>query len=380
MELFAVCAPGLEPYLERELRALNVAAVRAGPGGVAFSGGLPDLYRANLYLRTASRVLVRLGRFHASEFWQLHKRAARLPWENYLRPGQPVTLRATSRKSKLYHSGGVAERVAKAIGERLGQPIDLQPPAPEGNTDDSPAMPIAQLIVIRLDHDDCTVSLDSSGELLHRRGYRLATAKAPLRETLAAGVLLASGWTPGQPLLDPFCGSGTLLIEAAWLALGIAPGLRRDFAFRRWPDYDAATFESLRRLGQGSAPTRLPISGSDRDAGAIQAARANAERAGVAWLEFVQRAISALEPSADSGWIVTNPPYGVRISQNRNLRDLYAAFGNVLRDRFCGWQVAFLCPDAALARHTGLALAQSPPSFVNGGLPVKLWQGRVSAI
>jgi putative N6-adenine-specific DNA methylase len=381
MELFATCAPGLEPYLERELRALNVAGLNVVPGGVAFSGGLPELYRANLHLRTAGRVLVRLGRFHASEFWQLHKRAARLPWEKYLRPGQPLALRATCHKSKLYHSDGVAERVAKAIGERLGQPVAWQPSAPAEDGELTANATAAQWIVIRLDHDECTISLDSSGELLHRRGYRLATAKAPLRETLAAGVLMASGWRPGQPLLDPFCGSGTLPIEAALMALAIPPGRARDFAFRHWPGYDAALFESLRGQQEAPASARLPIGGSDRDAGAIEAARANAERAGVAAsVEFVQRTISAITSPADSGWIVTNPPYGVRVSQNRDLRDLYAAFGRVLRERFRGWHIAFLCPDAALAHHTGLALAGSPPSFAHGGLTVRLWQGRVSAI
>lgn len=381
MEFFAVCAPGLEPYLERELRALNAAEIRAWPGGVSFSGGLPELYRANVHLRTASRVLVRLGRFHASEFWQLHKRAARLAWENYLQPGQPVALRATCHKSKLYHSGGVAERVAKAIGERLGQSVIQEPSTPEEealSSVQSVEKPATQLIVIRLDHDACTVSLDSSGELLHRRGYRLATAKAPLRETLAAGVLLASGWRPDQPLLDPFCGAGTLPIEAALLALAIPPGLNRDFVFLRWPSYVAAVFESLRARHDTSEFSPLPIIGSDRDAGAIEAARTNAERAGVAGsLELVQRAVSAIEPIADSGWIVTNPPYGVRVSENRDLRDLYAAFGATLRARFRGWRVAFLCPDAALATHTGLALAESPPGFVNGGLKVKLWQAQV---
>ncbi|MCS6910799.1 MAG: methyltransferase, partial [Anaerolineales bacterium] len=247
--------------------------------------------------------------------------------------------------------------------------------------DESATAPAAQLIVIRLVHDVCTISLDSSGELLHRRGYRLATAKAPLRETLAAGVLLASGWTPDRPLLDPFCGSGTLPIEAALLALAIAPGYARDFAFRYWPGYDAALFDSLRAQSHAPAPVALRISGSDRDAGAIEAARANAERAGVAAsVEFVQRSVSAITPPADSGWVVTNPPYGLRVSQNRDLRDLYAAFGKVLRERFRGWQVAFLCPDAALARHTGLAFSGPPLSFVHGGLTVKLWRGRVPAI
>ena len=206
---FAACAPGLEPYLEHELRQLGVGDVRRLAGGVEFAAGLVDVYRANLHLRTAGRVLVRLGHFHAEEFWELEKRAARLEWERYLAPGQPVDVRATCHKSRLYHSDAVAERVARAIGERLGRPAELRLPAQDELAGE------VQLVNVRLDHDECTLSLDSSGELLHRRGYRLETAKAPLRENLAAGLLIAAGWAaavqqpPSQdavPLLDPFCG------------------------------------------------------------------------------------------------------------------------------------------------------------------------------
>lgn len=372
LALFAVCAPGLEAVVAAELQALGLRPAPPTAGGVAFSGGLPELYRANRELRAASRVLVRLGRFHAAEFWELHKKTARLPWERYLPTGAALALRATCHKSRLYHSDAVAERVARAIGERLGRPV-----MPHAVTEDAEALPGA-LVVIRLAHDDCTVSVDSSGELLHRRGYRLATAKAPLRETLAAGVVLASGWDKAAPLADPFCGSGTLVIEAALLAAGIAPGAQRRFAFMDWPGFQPSAWEAV---AQPPAPAGPPpvLWASDRDAGAVQAARANAERAGVATqITFAEHALSAFTPPPGEGWIVTNPPYGLRVSEAGALRDLYARFGEVLRERCPGWRVAFLCPEARLAHATGLRLDpnQAPP-LAHGGLRVRLWQGRV---
>jgi putative N6-adenine-specific DNA methylase len=369
LKLFAACAPGLEAYLEAELRALALKGLHPGNGGVAFTGDLSDVYRANLRLRTASRVLVRLGQFRATEFWGLHKRASKLDWERYLKPGQPVALRVTCHKSKLYHSEAVAQRIVTALSERLGQAS----PHRKGHEDDDDQA--AQLIVVRLDHDHCTISVDSSGALLHRRGYRLATAKAPLRETLAAGMLMASGWDGASPLLDPFCGSGTIAIEAALLAAQIPPGHARGFACLDWPVTPLPTMPQP----EASSTTRPlpPIVASDRDAGAIEAARANAERARVAaHIEFTRRAVSDLQPPPTPGWIVTNPPYGVRVSAGRDLRNLYARLGDVLRERCAGWRVALLCPEVALARQTRLHFDQTLP-MVNGGLSVKLWCGGV---
>ncbi len=234
-KLFAVSAPGLEAFTANELRGLGLAAslpaTQAGAGmdeesgGVAFEGGQREIYRANLWLRTASRVLVRLGEFSAVNFQELRKKAGRLEWERFLIPGQAVTLRVTCRKSRLYHSDAVAERLAGAIGDRLGKPPVLEPQLAQnlpGELPEGQQAPV--LIVARLLHDRCTISVDSSGELLHRRGYRLASAKAPLRETLAAGMLLAAGWEPAAALIDPFCGSGTIPIEAALMKLGSCTG------------------------------------------------------------------------------------------------------------------------------------------------------------
>ena len=379
--LFAVAAPGLEPVVAAELVRLGLSAEPTA-GGAAFRGAEPEIYRANLHLRAASRVLLRLGEFYSASFSELRARASRLPWSAYLRPGQAVTIRATSHKSKLYHSDAVAERVAGAISDRLGQAVTVVRGSGEAEEDTAgPASAaIPALIVVRLVRDIVTVSVDTSGALLHQRGYRLATAKAPLRETLAAGLLLASGWDPAAPLLDPFCGAGTLPIEAALLALNLAPGRARRFAFMDWPSFQPEVWQAL--LAEAEAARRdtaPPLWGSDRDLGAIEAARANAERAGVAGhVRFERRAISALEAPPGRGRVVTNPPYGVRVSESGDLRNLDAQFGKTLRARCPGWHVGLLTNDQRLARATGLRFDEHRTlRFVNGGLSVSLMQGEV---
>jgi len=381
-KLFAVCAPGLEPFIALELVQLVLIGSHcpsqsekfltgSGPqyesGGIEFQGSLHDVYRANLYLRTASRVLVRLGEFNASAFPELRRKASRLLWENYLAPERPIALRVTCQKSRLYHEGAVAERLAGAIADRLGKPPPIQKYHEDSGTD------LPQLIVARLVDNLCTISIDSSGALLHRRGYRLATAKAPLRETLASAMVMASGWDTISPFLDPFCGSGTIPIEAALLARRRPAGYTRRFAFMDWPNFDSRFWNKL-LAGTGKAIlSDIPnIIASDRDAGAIQAAQANAERAGVAdCIEFSRRAISAIDPPLTPGWVVTNPPYGVRLRKTDDLRNLYAQFGKVLRSRCPGWHVTLLCDNVQLIRSTGLEFDRGL-SMMNGGLKVRL--------
>lgn len=387
LNLFVVTAPGLAPLCVEEMceNALltGLSSPQVEAGGVVFHGDLASLYRANLHLRTASRILVRLGEFHAENFTQLQTRAALLAWEKFLKPGGGVDLRITCHKSRLYHSGGVAERVANAIGERLGQPPSLH------KHDEESDEPGAQLVVVRLVHDTCTISIDSSGALLHRRGYRLATAKAPLRETLAAGLLLASGWdatsAAPSPLLDPFCGSGTIPIEAAMLALQLAPGRNRRFALMDWPDFDVANWQPLLDEADVHAQARraqisgaLVIQASDRDAGAVAAAQANARRAGVEdVVSFTCRAISAIAPPATPGHVVTNPPYGQRVRGGADLRNLYAQLGKVLRTYCPGWRATLLSADRALLGQTSLRLDTSL-NFVNGGIDVVVARGMIA--
>jgi putative N6-adenine-specific DNA methylase len=382
---FAVTAPGLEPFTEQELHGLfpdslpasvdpAPSPLSASPGGIEFRGGRDDLYRANLHLRTASRIIARLGNFfYATSFPELKQRAASLPWERFITPGQPIALRVTCHKSKLYHSDAVARTVAAALEKRMGQPSPIVKHHEENEESDHPP----QLVVIRMSEDRCTVSVDSSGVLLHKRGYRQAVAKAPLRETLAAALLMASGWDRQSPLLDPFCGSGTIPIEAALLALDIPPGLHRRFAFMDWPDFDETLWGAI--CGQSAhLPAHLPlILASDRDAGAIQMSQANAGRAGVSErIEFKCQAVSSVAPPPGPGWVVTNPPYGQRLSQGGDLRNLYAQFGNILREKCPAWHLSVLCNDLILLGQMQVKLDTSL-SMVTGGIPVRLARGVV---
>jgi putative N6-adenine-specific DNA methylase len=371
-DLFASTAPGLESIAAGELKKLGLKTRQevGGGGGVTFKGGPERIYETNLWLRTASRVLVRIGEFHASTFHELERRARTLPWQDFLPASGPVRLRVTCRKSKLYHSDAVAERVLSAISRVAPRTLEVQP---EGS--DREERGESQLFVVRIVDDRCEVSADSSGELLHRRGYRQEIGKAPVRETLAAAMVLASGWRSGEPLLDPMCGSGTIPIEAILIARGIAPGIKRRFQFMNWPGFDSVLWDDIIGKARGSVTEFVgEIRGSDRDAGAIRAAMHNAERAGVAGdVEFLTDAVSgSMAALADveegAGWILTNPPYGIRVGDAADLRNLYAKLGSSLRAKH-GWRLGILTSDEALVRQTRLSF-RSRFSTQNGGISV----------
>ena len=379
---FASTGPGLESIAAGELKTLGIRG-RQEIGGVAFSADLGRLYESNLWLRTATRVLVRLGDFHASTFYELERRAKKLPWADFLPASGRVRVRVTCRKSKLYHSDAVAERVLSAIVASASRVIeatadvdtDASETADASDHDAISSGEPGQLFVVRIVNDECEISADSSGALLHKRGYRREIAKAPLRETIAAAMVLASGWKGDEPLLDPMCGSGTIPIEAAMIARKMAPGLKRDFQFMNWPGFDAGHWNRTLETAQAAVTDFSgKILGSDRDAGAVQAASRNAERAGVSANvrfsgEAVSGAIAAIDDSVrESGWILTNPPYGVRVSDTNDLRNLYAKLGSELRSK-PRWRLGILTPDSALVRQTRLSLR---PRFAtsNGGIPV----------
>jgi putative N6-adenine-specific DNA methylase len=323
------------------------------------------MMRANLWLRTATRVLVRVAEFRATAFYELEKQAKKIDWAPFLGAGVAPEFRVTAKKSKLYHSDGIAERLMLGVGSLNADPTpDTQ----------------HQLFVVRAHRDVLTISADTSGELLHMRGYRRAVAKAPLRETLGAALLLAAEWSGERPLLDPFCGSGTIPIEAALIARRIAPGRQREFAFQRWRGFDARLWTRLVAEADASAlpSVAVAIAGSDRDAGAIESAHANAERAGVlndVTLEV--RPLSAVRPTAPGGLIVTNPPYGKRIggAGRGDVRDLYAQLGNVVRRNFDGWTVTFLAAEERMAAQLGLPL-ETLFRTSNGGIKVSVMRAR----
>ena len=360
LEIFLVAPPGLEPLLADEARAAGFAGVTARAGGVALRGGWPEVWRANLELRGASRVLARIAAFRALHLAQLDRRARRLDWAAVLRPDVAVKVEATCRASRIYHAGAAAERVARAIREERGAPVEND---------------AGLRILVRIEDDLCTISLDTSGEPLHRRGHKQALNPAPMRETLAALFLRACGYQGREPVLDPMCGAGTFVIEAAEIAARLMPGRSRVFAFESLASFDAGAWARL-RARPPAAPPPAQFFGSDRDAGAIAMSRANAERAAVAAFTRFERApISDLaRPEGPPGLVIVNPPYGGRIGNRKLLFALHATLGRVLRERFAGWRVGLVTADAGLAKATGLPFGLPGPVVPHGGLKIRLWQ------
>ncbi len=361
-EIFCVATPGLESVLLAEVIALGFREPKQVTGGVTFTGSWPEVWRANLQIRGAGRVLMRMGAFHVGHLAQLDKLSRKFPWLNFLRKDVAVSVEASCRKSRIYHAGAVVQRIETALREECGITV-------------SDAAEVC--IKARIESDLCTLSIDTSGGMLHKRGHKEAIAKAPLRETIAALLLRAAGFGGTEPVLDPMCGSGTFVIEAAEMATGLAPGRSRQFAFEQLVGFDAVKWAAMRQVSPQS-PT-IKFYGSDRDAGAIRSAEANAKRARVEdHIEFKQCSISDLQrPDGLPGLVIVNPPYGTRIGDKRPLFDLHAAFGKVMRERFKGWRVALITTDPALAKATTLPFKKPSAPINHGGLQIKLYQTAV---
>jgi putative N6-adenine-specific DNA methylase len=363
---FAATTPGLEEVCAAEMKAIGLKNVHIVPGGVDFSGDLRDLYLANLWLRTAGRIVVRIGEFGCRDFPEFYRRALRLPWGRFVRPGTPLRVRAVSHRSRLMHTGRLEETALEAAARALG-----------GGPRQEREHLGEQLVLVRVQDDRCVVSVDSSGELLHRRGYRLHSGAAPLRETLAAGLLGLLGWDGEVPLLDPLCGSGTIAIEGAMLARRMAPGRDRSFAFMDWPGWRPGLWEALRHEARGNETDVHPlVVASDRDSSVLAVARQNAQRAGVSdGIDFRCETLARIRPEGPPGILLCNPPYGGRLEAGEDLRPLFQTIGEV-GQRFGGWRIAFLCPDERLARATGLPVV-SLARLDNGGISVHLFTLRL---
>ncbi|MEO1536978.1 MAG: class I SAM-dependent RNA methyltransferase [Pseudomonadota bacterium] len=362
MELFLVTAPGLEPVLAEECREAGFNVNETVPGGVTLRGGWPDVWRANLELRGATRVLVRVAAFRALHLAQLDKRSKKLPWRDWLRAEQPVRVEATCRKSRIYHHRAAAQRVERAI-EATGLTVS----------------PEARLVIkLRIEDDLATFSLDASGASLHKRGLKEQVNKAPMRETLAALFLRAAGFDGTRAVYDPMCGSGTFVLEAAERAAGFQPGRARRYAFEELASFDAEQYAAFRRApAVVSGPPGF--FGSDRDAGAVAMSEANAARAGVgAASAFHHAAIGdVVPPDVPPGLVIVNPPYGGRIGNKGMLHGLYGAFGKAMSERFEDWRVAMVTSDAGLAKSAGLAWDPPGPIVDHGGTKIRLWQAQL---
>lgn len=363
LHVFVVCAPGLEGIVADELIHLGIRDATARHGGVGASVTWPQLGLVHLHSRVAARVLIRIARFAAPGFHELERGLRAIDWTPWWPTGTPVLLRVASSGSALYHTGAIEERA---------MPLLPAPPLDDAQLEDGGAAD-AQTVHLRVQHDEVTVSLDASGLPLHRRGWRTHVHDAPLRETLAAALLLTSGWDRKRPLVDPCCGAGTIPIEAALLARRMPPGRHRAFAFQRWPRADAVRWDRLVASADADVLDRsVVVIGGDRAADPLDAARRNAEQAGVAeHVRFEHVTAGQLQLPARQGWIAANPPYGERLaSVEPALRDI----AGLLRQGGT-WPAAVLAPTPVARRLASLAgrrVAADPVSTTNGGLRVDL--------
>jgi putative N6-adenine-specific DNA methylase len=365
---FATCGRGIEPMLADELRALSAVEVEAGRGGVSFAGERTLLYQANLWLRTAIRVLWPILQAHVTSPDELYDAVGTIDWSQYLTPEHTLAVDCNVRDSHLTHSKYAALRVKDAICDQFMKRCGRRP-----SVDVEEPMLGLNLHVYR---DEAVLSLDSSGESLHKRGYRPILTRAPLNEALAAAIVLRTGWKGDVPFIDPLCGSGTLPIEAAWLALRRPPGLtRKRFGFQGWMDYDVALWTALRDEARRGVRRMLPatVQGSDVRGDAVAFAINNARAAGIGHLlRFEKRGLRDFQPpGGPPGVIVCNPPYGERIGEEKDLRGLYQLLGEVFTERCPGWTLHVFTGNRRLAGCIGLKAATAVDLF-NGKIPCRL--------
>lgn len=364
---FATVARGLETLAAQELEQLGASAIEAGFCGVSFAGDRTLLYRVNLWARLPFRILMKLHEFPCQDAEDLYRGIQTIDWAQYLTPDLTLAVNATGKSEQLNHTHFTALQVKRAIVEqqqdRMGDRSNVELQSPDVQ------------ISVHIDRNVCTVSLDSSGQSLHRRGYRPAVGAAPLKESLAAALIQLSGWQPEQMFYDPLCGSGTLPLEASLKALNIAPGLFRDrFGFETWLDADQPLLEKLIQSAEASQRESLPapIWGSDRDADVIEQAIANATNCGVLnHVYFASIDLEDVAAPADSGVVFCNPPYGERLGRNSDLGAFYKRLGDVLKQRFKGWTAFVLSGNKELAESIGLKSAQRFAVY-NGKLPCQL--------
>ncbi|MBN3888840.1 MAG: RNA methyltransferase [Nostoc sp. JL31] len=366
-QYFATVARGLETLAAQELEQLGAHSVESGFCGVAFEGDRTLLYRVNLWARLPFRILVNIHEFPCLDAKDLYRGIQTIDWQNYLTPEMTLAVNVTGKNDRLNHSHFTSLQVKNAIvdqqKENLGERSNVELHEPDVRVN------------VHIERDFCTVKLDSSGNSLHRRGYRPAVGAAPLKESLAAALIQLSGWQPDQMFYDPLCGSGTLPLEASLKALNIAPGLfRESFGFENWLDFDLSLLEELLQEAKDSQLDSLsaPIWGSDRDENIIEQAINNAQNCGVdnhVW--FSQMELADVVAPADSGILFCNPPYGERLGRDSDLGAFYKLLGDVLKQRFKGWTAFVLSGNKELSQSIGLKSSQRIAVY-NGALPCQL--------
>jgi putative N6-adenine-specific DNA methylase len=368
-EFFATAPRGLEDLLAKEVRSLGGADAAAVPGGVAFSGGRDLCYRANLWSRIASRVLWRVHSFHYRNEDDIYAATKALDWPRLFAVERTLRVNLTAQKSPLKSLEFATLRIKDAVCDRFRDRFGKRPSVER-------ATPEVRIHVF-LEKEKATLYLDTSGEPLFKRGWRAEQGEAPLRENLAAGIVMLTGWQPGEPLLDPMCGGATLLVEAAAMARGRAPGARRSFGFEKLSDFDSRLWEKLRQEKPQTVAPELRLFGSDSDPKALDAARRNLAAAGVErWVALERADVLERAAPASAGVMVANPPYGERMGNADELARFYPRLGDALKQRFAGWRCYLFSSDLRLPKLIRLEPSRRTPLW-NGALECRLYEFKI---
>ena len=371
---FASCPRGLEAALAAELATIGAVDIAPAEGGVSFAGDLVLAYRANLETRIGSRVLWRVGGGPYRDERDLYELVHALDWSRHFTPTRTLRVDVAATRSPLTSLEFATLRTKDAVCDRMRADHGVRPSIDKRAPD--------VRVHVHLTDREATVYVDTSGEPLFKRGYRQEADEAPLRENLAAGLLALAQWTPGQPLLDPMCGSGTIVTEAALIAAGRAPGLARTFGFQKLAWYDGPTWQRIKQAARdriGTAPLAPSIVASDMSEGAVGKTRSNLRTAQVDALVHVERAdILTREAPATEGVLIANPPYGVRLAEANELAALYPRLGDALKRNFAGWSAYLFTGDLRLAKLIGLKADKRTPLW-NGAIECRLFAFRIVA-
>lgn len=370
---FSPCPRGLEAVLAEELSVLGAKAVEPTHGGVGFKGDWQTCYRVNLESRIATRVLWKIteGRYRGEE--DIYRIAYAPTWARWFTPDETIRVYVTAQRSPLKSLEFVTLRIKDAVCDHFRTVSGKRPSVDTANPD--------VRVHAFLTKDTVSLYLDTSGEPLYKRGFKHAAVEAPLKENLAAGILRLAGWIPGEPLVDPMCGSGTFLIEAAQMSLDVAPGLGRHFGFEKLRNFDRAAWVALRQAAEArrKPAQALAIYGSDLVAEQVRRAGVNLKAAGLeGCVRLMQADLLELDPPAEAGVMVSNPPYGVRIGEESELEAFYPELGDALKAHWAGWRCHFLSADPALPKGMGLKASRRTPLF-NGALECRLYEYRMFA-
>lgn len=363
-EIFITTQLGLEHLLHDEIKKFEFTNPVLLVGGVSITGDWVDVWKANMYLRGATKVLARIGEFRAFHLAQLDKRARKFPWHITISKGMSIKAEVvTNRKNKIYHAGAAVERIERAISEEIGSKI-------------AESVSSADIVFkIRIIDNNVIISIDTSGDGLYKRGYKLATGKAPIRENIASLALYYCGYTGNEPVLDPMCGSGTFIIEAAEISRNLMPGRNRKFSFQNLNSYDEKLVDYFIKKWENKI-SEFTFFGMDRNYNVVEHSIQNSKRAGIDDISnFKAQSIERLSrPKGPEGLVIVNPPYGSRIGKKKDLFSLYRTFGEKMKNEFSGWRVGMITSDNALAQSTKLPLISSELAISNGGLKIHLYR------